>query len=61
MGGVNGEMGLKGYCHIQSVTLGRFRSKAEMFWYPYTSRKLRLLRRAMDLLFRSRLGRLLGN
>jgi len=61
IGRVNGEIGLKSYCHLQSVALGRFATKREFFWYPYNAKKLRLVRRLVDFLYRSRFGKLLGN
>jgi len=61
IGRVNGEMGLKSYCHVQSVTVPRFASKREYLWYPYSAKKLRLVRKAVDFLYRSRFGKLLGN
>lgn len=60
IGRVNGEIGLKSFCHVQSVIIDRFGSRREFLWYPYTGRKLRLLRRVADFLYRSPLGRLFG-
>jgi acyl-CoA reductase-like NAD-dependent aldehyde dehydrogenase len=60
IGRVNGELGLKSYCHVQSVIIDRFATKGEAMWYPYTARKTRLFRRILNLLYRSPLGRLLG-
>jgi acyl-CoA reductase-like NAD-dependent aldehyde dehydrogenase len=60
IGRVNGELGLKGCCHVQSVIIDRWSGKGEYLWYPYTGRKLRFIRRAMDFLYRSPLGRLFG-
>ena len=61
IGRVNGEMGLKSYCHVQSVVLPRFRPKREMLWYPYRAADLSRLKKALRLLYRSPLGKLLGN
>ena len=61
IGRVNGEIGLKSYCHVQSVISNRFSSKREYLWYPYGAKKLRFLRKGVDFLYRSRLGKLLGN
>jgi hypothetical protein len=58
---VNGELGLKSYCHVQSVVLPRLRGKRELLWYPYDAKSLALVRRALRLLYRSPLGKLLGN
>jgi acyl-CoA reductase-like NAD-dependent aldehyde dehydrogenase len=60
IGRVNGEIGLKGYCHVQSVVIDRFGAKSEFLWYPYSQRKVRFAERALALLYRSPLGRLLG-
>ena len=61
IGRVNGEAGLKSYCHAQSITIDRFGSKREPLWYPYTAKKRRLIERVLSLLYRSPLGKLLGN
>ncbi len=61
VGRVNGETGLKSYCHVQSVLTARIGGKREYNWYPYTAKKRRTLRRAMGLLYRSPIGKLLGN
>ncbi|MBM4335787.1 MAG: aldehyde dehydrogenase family protein [Deltaproteobacteria bacterium] len=61
IGRVNGELGLKSFCHVQSVVLPRMRGKSEPLWYPYSTRTLRLARRALGLLYRSPLGKLLGS
>jgi succinate-semialdehyde dehydrogenase/glutarate-semialdehyde dehydrogenase len=58
IGQVNGEAGLKGFCHAQSIVVDRFGGRSELLWFPYTARKLRLLQRAMRLLWASPLGRL---
>ena len=60
VGQVNGEIGLRGYCYAQSITVDRFGAKTEFLWFPYTARKTKLLRRMMRLLWGSPLGRLLS-
>lgn len=60
VGQVNGEIGLRSYCHAQSIAVDRFGAKREFLWFPYTSRKTRLLRRLMRLLWGSPLGRFLS-
>jgi acyl-CoA reductase-like NAD-dependent aldehyde dehydrogenase len=60
IGRVNGELGLKGFCHVQSVVSDRFARKRNFLWYPYNARKFRFLRRSVDLLSRSPLARLFG-
>jgi acyl-CoA reductase-like NAD-dependent aldehyde dehydrogenase len=60
IGQVNGEAGLKGFCHAQSILIDRFGSKAEFLWFPYTARKQKTLRRLMRLLWGTPLGRWLA-
>ncbi|MFQ5513804.1 MAG: succinic semialdehyde dehydrogenase [Myxococcota bacterium] len=60
IGRVNGELGLKSYCHVQSVVIDRLGSKRELTWYPYSTRMVQGFRRLIWLLYRSPLGRLLG-
>ena len=61
IGRVNGELGLKSYCHVQSVVLPRFRPKRELLWYPYRNKDLARLKGVLRLLYRSPLAKLLGN
>jgi acyl-CoA reductase-like NAD-dependent aldehyde dehydrogenase len=60
IGQVNGEIGLRSYCHAQSIAVDRFGGKGELLWFPYTARKTRLLQRAMRFLWGTPLGRLLS-
>jgi acyl-CoA reductase-like NAD-dependent aldehyde dehydrogenase len=60
IGRVNGELGLKGYCQVQSIVIDRFGSKSELLWFPYDTRKTRWLRRAMRVLWGTPLGRWLS-
>jgi acyl-CoA reductase-like NAD-dependent aldehyde dehydrogenase len=60
IGRVNGELGLKAYCRVQSILIDRFGGKTEPLWYPYSARKLRLFRRVLRLLWGTSLGRLLS-
>lgn len=60
IGRVNGELGLRSYCTVQSIVVDRFGSKAEPIWFPYHARKTRWLRRAMRLLWGTPLGRWLS-
>ncbi|MDJ0787661.1 MAG: aldehyde dehydrogenase family protein [Myxococcota bacterium] len=60
VGRVNGEAGLKGYCHTQSIVVDRWGSKDEPLWFPYTKRKERLLRRLARILWGTPLGRFLS-
>ncbi|HTO51806.1 MAG TPA: succinic semialdehyde dehydrogenase [Myxococcota bacterium] len=61
IGRVNGELGLKSYCHVQSIVLPRLRPKREMLWYPYRAADAARLRKLLRLLYRSPLAKLLGN
>ncbi len=60
IGQVNGEIGLKSYCHAQSIVVDRFGSKSEFLWFPYGARKSRLLKRLLRLLWSTPLGRLVS-
>jgi succinate-semialdehyde dehydrogenase/glutarate-semialdehyde dehydrogenase len=60
IGQVNGEAGLKSYCHAQSIIVDRFGAKREFIWFPYTRRKGRLLRRVTRWVWGTPLGRLLS-
>jgi acyl-CoA reductase-like NAD-dependent aldehyde dehydrogenase len=61
IGRVNGEIGLKGYCHVQSIVLPRFGIRAQAFGYPYKTSMVKQMKRVIKLLYRSPLGKLLGN
>jgi succinate-semialdehyde dehydrogenase/glutarate-semialdehyde dehydrogenase len=58
IGQVNGEIGLRSFCHAQSILIDRFGGKSEVLWYPYTGRKLGLLKRVMRLVWGTPLGKL---
>jgi acyl-CoA reductase-like NAD-dependent aldehyde dehydrogenase len=60
IGRVNGELGLRGYCRVQSILLDRFGGKTEPLWYPYSGRKLRFLTRALRAIWGTSLGRWLS-
>jgi succinate-semialdehyde dehydrogenase/glutarate-semialdehyde dehydrogenase len=60
IGQVNGEAGLKSYCHAQSIVIDRFGAKREFIWFPYTRRKGRWLRRVTRWVWGTPLGRLLS-
>jgi succinate-semialdehyde dehydrogenase/glutarate-semialdehyde dehydrogenase len=60
IGQVNGEAGLKSYCHAQSIVIDRFGPKREFIWVPYTRRKGRWLGRAVRWVWGTPLGRLLS-
>jgi len=58
IGKVNGEIGLKGYCRVQSILIHRFGGKSELLWFPYTTGKLKMLGRMLRFIWGSSLGRL---
>jgi succinate-semialdehyde dehydrogenase/glutarate-semialdehyde dehydrogenase len=60
IGRVNGEIGLKSYCQVQSLVVDRFGSKSELLWFPYGARKARWLRRVMRFVWGTPLGRWLS-
>lgn len=60
IGRVNGEIGLRGYCHVQSIVVDRFGAKTEMLWFPYDARKAKLLRRLLRFVWGTPLGRWLS-
>jgi succinate-semialdehyde dehydrogenase/glutarate-semialdehyde dehydrogenase len=60
IGRVNGELGLRSYCNVQSILIDRMGSRNEALWYPYSARKLGVIQRAMKLLWGTSLGRLIS-
>jgi succinate-semialdehyde dehydrogenase/glutarate-semialdehyde dehydrogenase len=60
IGRVNGDLGLKGYCQVQSIVVDRFGAKSELLWFPYGARKARLLRRLLRFVWGTPLGRWLS-
>jgi succinate-semialdehyde dehydrogenase/glutarate-semialdehyde dehydrogenase len=60
IGRVNGEIGLRGYCRVQSILVDRFGGKTEPLWYPYSGRKVRVLERALRAIWGTSLGRWLS-
>jgi hypothetical protein len=60
VGRVNGEAGLRGYCHATPILIERFNPKEEQIWYPYTADKGKMLQRIMKIVWGTPLGRILG-
>ena len=60
VGRVNGDAGLRGYCHAVPVLFDRFGAKAEEVWYPYTADKGKLLQKIIRWVWGTPLGDLLG-
>jgi acyl-CoA reductase-like NAD-dependent aldehyde dehydrogenase len=51
VGCVNGESGLRSFCHAQPILTDRFGLKEEMVWYPYTAKKRKSLQGAIRWVF----------
>ena len=51
VGYANGEAGLRGYCHQQSVLFDRFGLKEEQVWYPYDADKQNILIKSLKWIF----------
>ena len=60
IGRVNGDVGLRSYCHTQSIAIDRFGGRSEAMWFPYSLRKQKLVQRMMRLLWGTSLGRWLS-
>jgi len=60
VGHVNGESGLRGFCHAQPIISDRFGLKEEMVWYPYTFKKLSDMKGAIRWVFGKFLRRFFG-
>ena len=60
VGQVNGELGLRGYCHAQPVLIDRFGGKEVQGGYPYTAKNLAGMKKFARILFGTPLRRLLG-
>jgi hypothetical protein len=59
-GQVNGEIGLRSFCHAQSIVVDRFGRRSESAWYPYSGKKLKSTRRKLRWVWGTPLGRLLS-
>jgi acyl-CoA reductase-like NAD-dependent aldehyde dehydrogenase len=60
IGQVNGEIGLKGYCHAQPILIDRFGGRQSLQSYPYSARKDRFFKGLIRFLWNTRLGRWLS-
>lgn len=60
VGQVNGEIGLRGFCHVQSILVDRWSGKTEPTWYPYTARRSRRLQRLVSWIWGTSIGRWLS-
>jgi succinate-semialdehyde dehydrogenase/glutarate-semialdehyde dehydrogenase len=57
VGQVNGETGLRGYCHALPIVIDRFGSKEEQVWYPYTAEKEKTLQKVIKWVWGTPIGR----
>jgi succinate-semialdehyde dehydrogenase/glutarate-semialdehyde dehydrogenase len=57
IGHVNGELGLKSFCHAQHIVVHKFGSKRERAWYPYTQKTLDGMKGFARFFFNSAIGR----
>jgi len=57
VGCVNGEEGLRGFCHAQPIIVQRFGGRREAVWYPHSRETEQTLRKAMHWLWGTPLGR----
>jgi succinate-semialdehyde dehydrogenase/glutarate-semialdehyde dehydrogenase len=60
VGQVNGEVGLRGYCHAHPMIVDRFGGKEVQGGYPYSSRNLAGMKKFANLLWGNRIGRWLS-
>ncbi|HTM20212.1 MAG TPA: aldehyde dehydrogenase family protein [Kofleriaceae bacterium] len=57
VGQVNGEIGLRGYCHALPIVIDRFGTKEEHVWYPYTADKEQVLQKIMRWVWGTPIGK----
>ena len=57
IGQINGEVGVRGYCHAQPIVVDRFSGKLTANMYPYSSKKELGYQKFMRFLWGTRLGR----
>jgi succinate-semialdehyde dehydrogenase/glutarate-semialdehyde dehydrogenase len=60
VGQVNGEVGIRGYCHAHPMIVDRFGGKQVQGGYPYTTKGLEGMKKFTKFLFGSPLGRWLS-
>jgi acyl-CoA reductase-like NAD-dependent aldehyde dehydrogenase len=60
VGQVNGETGLRGYCHAEPIIVDRFGGKQTASRYPYSAKQDASLQKLMKLLWGNSLGRRLS-
>ncbi|MEE9607829.1 MAG: aldehyde dehydrogenase family protein [Myxococcota bacterium] len=57
VGQVNGEVGLRGFCHAQPIAIDRFGGRQAATHYPYSSKRDERMQKLIRLLWGTRLGR----
>jgi hypothetical protein len=57
---VNGDTGLKGYCHAEPIIIDRFGGKQAAKMYPYSHKRDHGMQKFMRLLWGTSLGRRLS-
>jgi len=60
VGQVNGEVGLKGYCHALPVLVDRFGGRQTIQSYPYSNKKDAFFQKLIRFLWNTRIGRWLS-
>ena len=60
VGQVNGQAGLRGYCHLHPMLVDRFGGKKVQGGYPYSRKDLDGMKKFAKFLFGTRIGRWLG-
>lgn len=60
IGQVNGAIGLRGYCHAESIVIDRFGGRMSASRYPYSAESDAGMQKFMRLLWGTRFGRRLG-
>jgi succinate-semialdehyde dehydrogenase/glutarate-semialdehyde dehydrogenase len=60
IGQVNGETGLKGYCHAMPIIIDRWGGKELPAAYPYTEKKAEQMKKALRFMYGTAIGRWLS-
>ena len=60
VGQVNGETGVRGYCHAMPILIDRFGGKELPAGYPYTLKKAEGMKKLMNFLWGTPIGRWLS-
>jgi len=60
IGRVNGAVGLRGFCVVQSIVVDRRSGRSEALWFPYSQRTLVTIKRMIRFVWGTSLGRWLS-